>query len=125
MDDDFNTARAIGHLFDAIRLVNASLAGKLPAVSRVACAQAEKELREIGSVLGLFRQESDDYLRQDRERESGKRGLAAAEIERLIAERRDARAAKAWQRADEIRKDLTARGVILRDTPDATTWTIQ
>jgi cysteinyl-tRNA synthetase len=124
MDDDFNTARAIGHLFDAVRLVNASLAGKMPTVSRAACVRAEKALREIGSVLGLFRQESDEYLRQDRERESGKRGLAVAEIERLIAERRDARASKAWQRADEIRKDLAARGVILRDTPDTTTWTI-
>ena len=125
MDDDFNTARAIGHLFDAIRLVNTSLAEKKPVVSRGAFVQAEKTLREIGSVLGLFRQGSDDYLRQDRERESGKRGLAVAEIERLIAERRDARAAKSWQRADEIRKDLAARGVILRDTPDTTTWTIQ
>lgn len=124
MDDDFNTARAIGHLFDAVRMVNASLAEKKPVVSRVGFVQAEKTLREIGSVLGLFRQKSDDYLRQDRERESGKRGLAVAEIERLITERRDARAAKAWQRADEIRKDLAARGVILRDTPDATTWTI-
>jgi len=125
MDDDFNTARAIGHLFDAIRLVNALLAEKKQVVSQGAYVQAEKTLREIGSVLGLFRQESDDYLRQDREREAVKRGLAAEEIERLIAERRDARAAKAWQRADEIRKDLAARGVILRDTPETTTWTIQ
>ena len=125
MDDDFNTARAIGHLFDAIRLVNTSLAEKKPVVSRGAFVQAEKTLREIGSVLGLFGQEADDYLRQDRDRESGKRGLDVAEIERLIAERRDARAAKGWQRADEIRKDLAARGVILRDTPDTTTWTIQ
>jgi cysteinyl-tRNA synthetase len=124
MDDDFNTARAIGHLFDAIRLVNTSLAEKKPLVSRGAFIQAEKTLREIGSVLGLFRQESEDYLCRDRERESGKRGLAVTEIERLIAERRDARAAKAWQRADEIRKDLAARGVILRDTTDSTTWTI-
>jgi cysteinyl-tRNA synthetase len=124
MDDDFNTARAIGHLFDAIRLVNTSLAEKKPVVSRGAFAQAEKTLREIGSVLGLFRQESGDYLRQDRERESGKRGLDVAEIERLIAERRDARAAKAWQRADEIRENLAARGVILRDKTDTTIWTM-
>jgi cysteinyl-tRNA synthetase len=125
MDDDFNTARAIGHLFDSIRLLNAMLAEKKPAVSRNALFDAEKTLRELGSVLGLFRQESDVYLRQDRERESGKRGVDIAEVERMIAERRDARAAKAWQRADEIRKDLAARGVILRDTQDATTWTIQ
>ena len=124
MDDDFNTARAIGHLFDTVRLVNAALAEKAQAVSRGAYVEAEQTLREIGSVLGLFRQEADDYLRQDREREAGKRGLSIAEIERLIAERRDARAAKAWQRADEIRKELAARGVILQDAPDATTWTI-
>ena len=125
MDDDFNTARAIGHLFDAVRAVNAALAGKAPAVSRGASAQAETALREIGDVLGLFRQQPDEYLRQDREREVAKRGLDVPEIERLIAERRDARTSKAWQRADEIRKELAAKGVILRDTQDATTWTIQ
>ena len=125
MDDDFNTARAIGHLFDAVRVVNTALAGKAPAASRGAFAGAEKVLREIGSVLGLFRQEADAYLRQDRECEARKRGVDISEIERLIAERREARAAKAWQRADEIRKNLAGRGVILRDTQDSTTWSIQ
>jgi len=124
MDDDFNTARAIGHLFDAVRLVNASLAEKKPDVSRGVFVQAGQTLLEIGSVLGFFRQESNDYLRRDREREAGKRGLSVAEIERLIAERRAAREAKTWQRADEIRNGLAARGVILQDAPDATTWTI-
>ncbi|MBN2438330.1 MAG: cysteine--tRNA ligase [Deltaproteobacteria bacterium] len=124
MDDDFNTARAIGHLFDAVRLVNAALADKKPGVSRGVFFQAGETLLEIGSVLGFFRQESDDYLLRDREREAGKRGVPVAEIERLIAERRAARAAKMWQKADEIRDGLAARGVILRDTPDATTWTI-
>ncbi len=125
MDDDFNTARAIGHLFDAIRAVNAALAGKAPAVSRRVSVLAEAALREIGDVLGLFRRQPDEYLRQDREREAAKRGLDVPEVERLIVERRDARTSKAWQRADEIRKALAARGVILRDTQDATTWTIQ
>jgi cysteinyl-tRNA synthetase len=124
MDDDFNTARAIGHLFEAARLINASLAQKRTDVSPGAFAQAEKTLRETGSVLGLFRQEPDDYLCRDREREVAKRGLAADQIERLIAERRDARSAKAWQRADEIRKELAAQGVILQDAGDVTTWTI-
>ena len=72
--------------------------------------QAEKGLREIGAVLGLFGEEPDVYLRRDREREAAKRGLAVAEIEALIAERRAAREAKAWQRADEIRQGLAARG---------------
>ncbi len=124
MDDDFNTARAIGCLFDTIRLLNTSLAGKKVEVSAGVLEQTEKTLREIGAVLGLFIEEPDHYLRLDREREAVKRGLAVAEIEALIAERRSAREAKEWQRADEIRKDLAARGVILKDTPTATTWTI-
>jgi cysteinyl-tRNA synthetase len=123
MDDDFNTARAIGVLFDAVRLLNASLAGKIVPSPDV-LEQAEKGLREIGGVLGLFGEEPDVYLRRDREWEAAKRGLAVAEIEALIAERRTAREAKAWQRADEIRQGLAARGVILKDSPTATTWTI-
>jgi cysteinyl-tRNA synthetase len=71
-----------------------------------------------------LREEPDVYLRLDREREAAKRGLAVAEIERLIAERRAAREAKAWQRADEIRKSLASQGVILKDSPTATTWSI-
>jgi len=124
MDDDFNTARAIGCLFDTIRLINATLSGKKVEVSPAVLEQTEKTLREIGAVLGLFIEEPDHYLRLDREREAVKRGLAIAEIEALIAERRSAREAKEWQRADEIRKGLAVRGVILKDTPTATTWTI-
>lgn len=124
MDDDFNTARAIGCLFDTIRLLNTSLTGKKAETSTAVLEQTEKTLREIGAVLGLFLDEPDHYLRLDREREAVKRGLAVVEIEALIAERRSAREAKEWQRADEIRKSLAARGVILKDTPTATTWTI-
>ena len=124
MDDDFNTARAIGYLFDAIRLLNASLSGKTAEASPAVLEQTEKGLRAIGAVLGLFREEPEGYLRLDREREAAKRGLAVVEIEALIAERRVAREAKDWQRADEIRKSLAVQGVILQDSPTATTWTI-
>ena len=124
MDDDFNTARAIGCLFEAVRLINAALADKKPAVSPALFAGAEKALREVGAVLGLLMEEPDAYLRQDREREAAKRGLSLPDIESRIAERWAAREAKAWQKADEIRKELAARGVILKDGPTGTTWTI-
>ena len=124
MDDDFNTARAIGCLFDAVRLLNASFTGKKVEVSPAVLEQTGKILRDLGSVLGLLVEDPDPYLRLDREREAVKRGLAVAEIERLIANRRAAREAKEWQRADEIRKDLAAQGVILKDSPAATTWMI-
>jgi len=124
MDDDFNTARAIGHLFDAVRFINTALAEKKPGVSPGLLLEGKKALLEIGSVLGFFLEEPDTYLLRDRDREAAKRGLSIAEIERLIAERRAARAAKAWQRADEIRKELAGQGVLLQDATDITTWTI-
>ncbi len=124
MDDDFNTARAIGCLFDMIRLLNASFTGKKVEASPAALEQTEKTLRDLGSVLGLLLEDPDHYLHLDREREAVKRGLKVTEIEAAIAERRSAREAKEWQRADEIRKGLAAKGVILKDTPTATTWTV-
>jgi cysteinyl-tRNA synthetase len=124
MDDDFNTARAIGHLFDAVRMINTLLAEKKPGVSPGIFVQAEKIFLEIGSVLGFFLEAPDAYLCQDREREAAKQGLVVAEIEHLIAERRAARMAKEWRKADEIRKGLAGSGVILQDSPEATTWTI-
>src|SRR3989339_1659204 len=124
MDDDFNTARAIGYLFDTIRFLNASLTGKKAEASASALDQTEKTLHEIGAVLGLLLAEPDDYMRLDRDREVVKRGLAVAEIEASIADRWSAREKKEWQKADEIRKSPAARGVILKDKPTATTWTI-
>jgi len=125
MDDDFNTARAIGHLFETVRLINAALAGKRRAVSGPVLSRAAETIREMGAVLGLFREEADAYLRQDREREAAKRGLSVERIEGLIAERRAAREAKAWRRADEIRDELASQGVVLSDTRSTTTWTIE
>ena len=124
MDDDFNTARAIGCLFDFVRLLNAFLAGNKTGSSSAVLAEAEGVIRETGAVLGLFREDPETYLRLDREREAVKRGVSVAEVEALIVERRAAREAKDWSRADEIRKALAAQGVILKDTPTATTWTI-
>jgi len=124
MDDDFNTARAIGHLFEAVRAINAVLAENKRAISPAAASQAEETIREIGAVLGLFREEADSYLCLDREREAAKRGLSVGAIARHNEERRQARERKDWRRADEIRKGLADQGVILQDSPLATTWTV-
>ena len=48
----------------------------------------------------------------------------AAKVEALIAERAAAKAEKNWPRADEIRAELTAMGVVLKDSKEGTTWTL-
>ena len=127
MDDDFNTAKAIGYIFDTIRLINGYMADKefaLTAESLFVLDSARNSVREVGKVLGLFLEDPDEYYEKDKKREAGKLGLDVEEIVRLIEERREARVAKDWTRADEIREILAAKKVVLKDTADSTTWKI-
>jgi len=127
MDDDFNSAKAIGHIFDAVRHINA-FADKSFAATPAALFvldEARRNLLEIGNVLGLFLMDPDDYFDRDRTLEVAKRGLDAARIQQLIEERNAARADKDWQKADEIRKTLTEMKVVLKDTPTDTLWKVE
>jgi cysteinyl-tRNA synthetase len=127
MDDDFNTARAMGHIFDAVRQVNAYLTGGFKAgpPALFVLNDAERTLREVGSVLGILMEDPGVYFEKDRLREAEKRGLQVDEIEALIDERLKARTEKNWKRADEIRGELAAKGIVLKDSKAGTTWTIE
>ncbi|HPL63992.1 MAG: cysteine--tRNA ligase [Syntrophales bacterium] len=128
MDDDFNTARAIGFIFDAVRTVNGYLnekGGRIDAPASVVLAAARDRILETGKVLGLFQEDPEVYFRKDRDREISKLKLDVREVERLIEERRSARAAKDWKRADEIRAELASRRIVIKDGAQGTTWTIE
>jgi len=128
MDDDFNTARAIGYIFDTVRTINGYTADTTfaPSSASVFVLEAARTyMRDVGKVLGLFLEDPDDYFEKDRRREVRKQGLDVDEIERLIDERRQARAEKNYTRADEIRDMLATQRVILKDAPEATTWKIE
>jgi len=127
MDDDFNSARALGALFEIIRGMNSYMTDKSfrPAESSLfVLSEARKKIRELGKVLGLFLIDPDEYFAADRNREAVKRGLDVEEIEKLIDERRQARSDRNWKRADEIRDLLGERQVVLKDGPEGTTWKI-
>ncbi len=127
MDDDFNTARALGSLFEFIRILNNYMTDKgfePTERSRFVLSEARKRIRELGKVLGLFLVDPDEYFGADRDREAAKRGLDTAEIEGLIAERSLARREKNWKRADEIRDFLVEKAVLLKDGPEGTIWKI-
>ena len=127
MDDDFNTALAIGYIFDMVRLINGYLAEEdivITAENLFVLDVAQKHIKEVGKVLGLFLEDADEYFRKDRDREVQKSGLNVEEIERLIEERIAARAVKNWKMADEIRDALVQKGIILKDTATETTWKI-
>ena len=127
MDDDFNTARAMGYVFDLVRQVNAYLTDgfKASPPALFVLNEAERTLREVGGVLGILMEDPDVYFEKDRLREADKRGIDLGEIEASIEERLQARAEKNWKRADEIRDGLAAKGVVLKDSKAGTTWTIE
>jgi len=121
MDDDFNTARGLATLHDAIRAMNRHLdAQEWPAA--LACRAG---LRDISAVLGIGARDPRQVLEETRHAHLAEGELTPEEIERLIAERAAARKARNFVRADEVRDELKAQGVVLEDTAEGTKWKIE
>jgi cysteinyl-tRNA synthetase len=127
MDDDFNTAAAIGHVYDAFVLVNKLLDDPkaMPKPQRLATLAAlRRDLADMGAVLGIMTRPPSEFLLARRGRLCTRRKIDPAEIEARIADRVAARGARDFARADEIRATLKGRGVELMDTPSGTTWRV-
>jgi len=110
MDDDFNTPEALAVLFDLAGEINRARDQDPARAARLA-----QVLRDLGAVLGLLGEDPEVYLK-------GGASGDDAEIEALIQARLDARKARDWAEADRIRDELKARGIVLEDGPQGTTW---
>ena len=117
MDDDFNTAAAVGVLFEVVKAINSGLK-EHPSLPVAFFDAAEAELAKIDGILGVI---GPEELPKEMEG-AGEEALGDAEVERLIEERCAARKAKDFARSDEIRAMLAERGVVLEDTPQGTRW---
>ena len=105
MEDDFNTADAITVLFDTARLANTVLSADRGAFT---IQKVLDKLILFGDILGIAVEDTKE--------------LPDAEVEQLILDRTAARKAKDFARADEIRKELLDRGIILEDTREGVKW---
>jgi cysteinyl-tRNA synthetase len=130
--NDFNTAGALGALFTLIREFNRTLSEPLAAATPSAALGAQELVKimeeDIGGVIGVGRLSPEKGL-EDLARIKASRAAAQgnalpteAEILQAIEDRKAARAAKDFAKGDQIRKDLEARGVLIKDSPAGTTW---
>ena len=128
MDDDFNTAQAIGHLFEGVRTINRLVAEKKfrKKADKVASVRALRDkIAELGDVLGLFVSDPAGWLKQQNLKGLQALGLTEADLDAAIQERLEARGNKDFARADQIRDELVQKGIELLDSPAGTTWKIK
>ncbi len=128
MDDDFNTALAIGHLFDGVRAINRLLAEEETTRSSQLLTVVEagqRQLLRLGEVLGLFRSAPAIWLEGQRSVGLIASGIDPEAIEALILARKEARKNKDFAGADAIRDELAAKGIILLDSPQGTSWKVK
>lgn len=111
LEDDLNTPVAISELHQLARALNKAGNSALKAALKA-------QLLAGGNLLGLLQQHPEAWFKHCR----GGGSISEQEIEQAIAERQRCKREKAYARADEIRQQLKARGVILEDSRDGTKW---
>ena len=105
MEDDFNTADALAAIFELVKFANSHADAEKSAPF---LGSLKEEILKLSDICGLIVEKKPELLEED--------------IEALIKERQEARKAKNFGRADEIRKELLDRGIILEDTREGVKW---
>ena len=105
MSDDNNTADAISIIFELVKYINVNM---IDITTKECFRQMKEELLLLCGILGLIVEKQPEVLDSD--------------IEKLIEERQEARKNKDFARADQIRDELLAKGIILEDTREGVTW---
>jgi cysteinyl-tRNA synthetase len=128
MNNDFNTAQAIGHLFTVQRRLQRFLdqfgQKKLKGANAALAQQGASKLQEHSRVLGLLTRDPQVFFDEQRKLKLKLTGLGEEEVRRLIELRHQARQSKNFAESDRIRKELEEKRIFLEDTPQGTRWRV-
>jgi len=120
MDDDLNTAGALGLVFDNVREINRLIDSSSSIDDiRPQLLRGRSDILDCGKTMGLFELSVDTFFNEIARPTSE---ISAPEIESIIDERNEARKNKDWVTADRIREELLQRGIVLEDGSEGTTW---
>ncbi len=125
MDNDFNSADALGHAFELARAIN-RLSNHKKAKKRAGpvVAPALQGLEVFAQATGLLQQSYADFQNDVKAKVLTSLGITAADVEQLLQDRAAARAAKDWARADDIRDTLTSKRILVMDHADGVEWRV-
>jgi cysteinyl-tRNA synthetase len=124
MDDDFNTALAIGTIYELVRMLNKYMDGKPSGKKTLELIKrADEMLKETGNVLNIFTRTPEEWYSVLMAVKNI--GLTEDDILARITERKAARERKDWAEADRIRKELEEKGILLEDRKDGTGWKVK
>lgn len=127
LEDDCNTAAALGHIFNMVRLAGRVLEDKKLRANeggRAILLRFREAAVRWDALLGLFAQTPSVFLDALRDKRALRRGLDMDRVGALLAERQEARAARDFARSDAVRDELGSLGVEVRDTPEGPIWDI-
>lgn len=118
--DDLNTPRALAALFEAVKRVNNQIHNSGDKLTGKDAAGWLAFFQKTNEVLAFM-----DFPPATSGRDTGASGLEPEQIDALVAERRQAKKDKNFDRADEIRDDLKGRGIVIEDTPQGPRWKLE
>jgi cysteinyl-tRNA synthetase len=128
MDNDFNTALAIGHCFTLQRRLQRFLdqfgQKRLKGASAILAQRAAATLQEYSKVLGLLTRDPEVFFEEQRKLKIHSTGMTEEEVSRLIELRHQARLEKNFAESDRIRNELEKKRILLEDTPQGTRWRV-
>lgn len=127
MEDDLNTAAALGYVFSAVRLAGRIGEDKAMRKSEGARDLWQRILDDLASwdeVLGVFHRDPDEFLAELRDTRAARKGIDTAAVQIKLDERLDARKNKDFARSDALRDELAGLGVDVKDTPAGQVWDV-
>jgi cysteinyl-tRNA synthetase len=124
MNDDFNTALALSKVFDLSKILN-RLVDEQDESALAGLLHGKDLFLNLADALGILQDDVATFSNLERSRHLRRVGLDVPVLEQLIVDRNEARKAKDFSRADDIRNSLLDKGILLQDTSKGTEWRVR